>query len=67
MNEEPLVETAAKLFQELIYSYRSSLTAGIIVAGWDRRKGGQVSQYISEDLVLSIFQSNSVCYRLNIY
>lgn len=43
MNEEPLVETAAKIFQELVYSYRSTLTAGIIVAGWDRRKGGQVN------------------------
>ncbi|XKL67658.1 hypothetical protein PGB90_003149 [Kerria lacca] len=42
MNEEPLVETAAKIFQELIYNYRSSFTASIIVAGWDRRKGGQV-------------------------
>lgn len=42
MNEEPLVETAAKIFQELVYSYRSSLMAGLIIAGWDRRKGGQV-------------------------
>lgn len=42
MNEEPLVETAAKIFQELVYSYRSTLKAGIIVAGWDRRKLGQV-------------------------
>ncbi len=50
MNEEPLVETAAKLFQELVYNYRSSLTAGIIVAGWDRRKGGQVSNEILKNL-----------------
>lgn len=43
LGEEPLVYSGAKLFQELVYSYRDSLTAGIIVAGWDRKKGGQVS------------------------
>lgn len=42
LGEEPLVYSGAKLFQELVYSYRDSLTAGIIVAGWDRKKGGQV-------------------------
>jgi 20S proteasome subunit beta 1 len=26
----------------LCYDYRETLTAGIIVAGWDKRKGGQV-------------------------
>ncbi|XP_014250876.1 proteasome subunit beta type-6 [Cimex lectularius] len=40
--EEPLVSTAAALFRELCYNYRNKLTAGIIVAGWDRVKGGQV-------------------------
>ncbi|XP_075211370.1 proteasome beta1 subunit [Lycorma delicatula] len=42
MGEEPLVETAAALFRELCYNYRDQFTAGIIVAGWDKRKGGQV-------------------------
>lgn len=42
MGEEPMVEVGAKIFQELVYNYRSSLRAAIIVAGWDRRKGGQV-------------------------
>nr|CAD7455600.1 unnamed protein product [Timema tahoe] len=42
LGEPPLVETAASVFRELCYSYRDSLTAGIIVAGWDKRKGGQV-------------------------
>lgn len=42
MGEEALVQTGANVFRELVYKYRSSLTAGIIVAGWDRRKGGQV-------------------------
>lgn len=42
MGEEPLVETAASIFRELCYNYRDQFTAGIIVAGWDKRKGGQV-------------------------
>ncbi|KAJ8871189.1 hypothetical protein PR048_027495 [Dryococelus australis] len=40
--EPPRVEMAANVFRELCYNYRDSLTAGIIVAGWDKRKGGQV-------------------------
>ncbi|XP_059485499.1 proteasome subunit beta type-6 [Neocloeon triangulifer] len=40
--EPPLVETAANIFRQLCYDYRDQLTAGIIVAGWDSRKGGQV-------------------------
>ncbi|XP_076451453.1 proteasome subunit beta type-6-like [Babylonia areolata] len=42
MGEEPLVETAANVFREMCYNYRDQLTAGIIVAGWDKRVGGQV-------------------------
>ncbi|XP_067005376.1 proteasome subunit beta type-6 [Anabrus simplex] len=42
LGEPPLVETAANVFRELCYNYRDSLQAGIIVAGWDKRKGGQV-------------------------
>lgn len=38
----PKVETAANLFRELCYSNKNALTAGIIVAGWDPVKGGQV-------------------------
>ena len=30
------------IFQNISYEYRDQLTAGIIVAGWDRVKGGQV-------------------------
>ncbi|XP_052866206.1 proteasome subunit beta type-6 [Anopheles cruzii] len=40
--EEPLVEDAANEFRQYCYNYRDSLTAGIIVAGWDRKNGGQV-------------------------
>lgn len=42
LGEEPLVETSASIFQELCYNYRDSLMAGILVAGWDKRKGGQI-------------------------
>ncbi|KZC10251.1 Proteasome subunit beta type-6, partial [Dufourea novaeangliae] len=42
LGSEPLVETAANVFREICYNYRDSLMAGILVAGWDSRKGGQV-------------------------
>ncbi|XP_038061288.1 proteasome subunit beta type-6-like [Patiria miniata] len=40
--EPPLVRTAANLFRNMCYEYRDSLSAGILVAGWDKVKGGQV-------------------------
>lgn len=42
LGEDPLVETGAAVFKELCYNYRDSLMAGILVAGWDKRKGGQI-------------------------
>merc|ERR1719495_2655990 len=42
IGEEPLVKTVAHMFKQLCYDYRDQLTAGIIVAGWDKRNGGQV-------------------------
>jgi len=42
MDEPPQVHTAANVFKEMCYNYRDQLMAGIIVAGWDKRKGGQV-------------------------
>jgi len=38
----PLVHTAAQKFRSMCYENRDKLTAGIIVAGWDAEKGGQV-------------------------
>jgi len=38
----PKVATAASMFRELCYHNKNGLTAGIIVAGWDASKGGQV-------------------------
>ena len=37
------VRTAANLFKELCYAKRDEAVAGIIVAGWDKAEGGQVS------------------------
>ena len=37
------VKTAANLFRNVCYERRDSASAGIIVAGWDEREGGQVS------------------------
>ncbi|RWS06963.1 proteasome subunit beta type-6-like protein [Dinothrombium tinctorium] len=42
LGEPALVKVAANLFKEMCYTYRDQLTAGIIVAGWDKRYGGQV-------------------------
>lgn len=42
-NEPPLVNTAANVFREMCYNYRDQMMAGIICAGWDKRKGGQVT------------------------
>lgn len=39
LGEEPLVEVGANVFKELCYNYRDSLMAGILVAGWDKKKG----------------------------
>ena len=40
--EPPEVETAARLFQEIVYQNKGRLMAGIIVAGWDKYHKGRV-------------------------
>ncbi|KAK5893019.1 hypothetical protein CgunFtcFv8_005931 [Champsocephalus gunnari] len=40
LDAPPLVETAANLFRASCYRYREELSAGILVAGWDQRRGG---------------------------
>jgi 20S proteasome subunit beta 1 len=42
LGEPALVKTAGNVFREICYNYRDSMMAGIIVAGWDKREGGQV-------------------------
>ena len=39
---QPPTSVAASLFNELIYQNKDRLTAGIIVAGWDKQHGGRV-------------------------
>ncbi|KAF8428136.1 nucleophile aminohydrolase [Tirmania nivea] len=41
-DETPPTRTAAALFQEICYSNKDHITAGLIVAGYDHRKGGEV-------------------------
>lgn len=41
-NQPPLVGVAASVFRNMCYNYRDQLSASIIVAGWDKRYGGQV-------------------------
>eukprot|EP01115_Flamella_aegyptia_P013498 TRINITY_DN72260_c2_g2_i1.p1 TRINITY_DN72260_c2_g2~~TRINITY_DN72260_c2_g2_i1.p1 ORF type:complete len:235 (-),score=36.60 TRINITY_DN72260_c2_g2_i1:165-773(-) len=42
INEEPEVATAANLFQDFCYKYKNSLSASIIVAGWDPHNGASI-------------------------
>ena len=39
---QPPTSVAANLFKELIYQNKDRLSAGIIVAGWDKQNGGRV-------------------------
>ncbi len=38
----PLVNTAAHLSKTIVYNNKERLSASLIVAGWDKLKGGQV-------------------------
>ncbi|XP_074873801.1 proteasome subunit beta type-9 isoform X1 [Carettochelys insculpta] len=42
MEEPPLVLAAANLVKGISYKYKEELSAHLMVAGWDRKKGGQV-------------------------
>ncbi|XP_038226915.2 proteasome subunit beta type-9 [Dermochelys coriacea] len=42
MDEAPLVLAAASLVKGVSYKYKEELSAHLMVAGWDRKKGGQV-------------------------
>ena len=55
LGEEPHVKTAASIFRNVCYNNRDSLSAGILVAGWDKRLGGQVTFYMHFFLQTSIF------------
>ncbi|XP_076865656.1 proteasome subunit beta type-9 [Brachyhypopomus gauderio] len=51
VGEDPLVRSAATLVKNISYKYKEELSAHLIVAGWDRRGGGQV--YVTLDGLLS--------------
>ncbi|KAJ9148780.1 Proteasome subunit beta type [Coniochaeta hoffmannii] len=40
--KKPTTQTAASIFQEICYANKDRLSAGLIIAGWDERHGGQV-------------------------
>ncbi|XP_062979623.1 proteasome subunit beta type-9 [Elgaria multicarinata webbii] len=42
MEEAPLVVAAATLVKNISYKHKEELSAHLLVAGWDHRKGGQV-------------------------
>ncbi|XP_062825504.1 proteasome subunit beta type-9 [Anolis carolinensis] len=42
MDEPPLVLAAATLVKNISYKYKEELSAHLMVAGWDPRRGGQV-------------------------
>ncbi|XP_017312684.1 proteasome subunit beta type-9 [Ictalurus punctatus] len=51
VEEDPLVRSAATLVKNISYKYKEELSAHLIVAGWDKRGGGQV--YVTLDGLLS--------------
>uniref|UniRef100_A0A3B3Q5C6 Proteasome subunit beta n=1 Tax=Paramormyrops kingsleyae TaxID=1676925 RepID=A0A3B3Q5C6_9TELE len=51
IGEDPLVRSAATLVKNISYKYKEELSAHLIVAGWDRRAGGQVSEGKSENVI----------------
>ncbi|CAH2314520.1 proteasome subunit beta type-9 [Pelobates cultripes] len=42
MQTQPLVMAAANLVKGISYKYKEEISAHLIVAGWDRKNGGQV-------------------------
>jgi len=42
LNKPPTVNTAANLFKSIAYQNKDRLMAGLIIAGWDEKRGGQV-------------------------
>ncbi|RXN02410.1 antigen peptide transporter 2-like protein [Labeo rohita] len=47
VEDDPLVCSAATLVKNISYKYKEELSAHLIVAGWDRKKGGQVYATLS--------------------
>lgn len=66
LDEPPLVETAANLFKASCYRYREELMAGILVAGWDRRRGGQVPLQNTHTHTHTVLHQLRIYFNLNI-
>merc|ERR1712060_370337 len=54
----PTVNTAANLFKMIAYNNKDRLLAGLIIAGWDEKRGGQV---YSVPLGGSVHRVNIAC------
>jgi len=48
----PLVNTAAHLAKSVIYNNREKFMASLMVAGWDKVKGGQVGFFIKVEWII---------------
>ncbi|XP_061753277.1 proteasome subunit beta type-9 [Nerophis ophidion] len=55
IGEDPRVGAAATMVKNYSYLYRDELSAHLLVAGWDRRDGGQVYSTLSGGLVRQPF------------
>ncbi|XP_057684233.1 proteasome subunit beta type-9-like isoform X1 [Corythoichthys intestinalis] len=55
IEEEPRVGAVATLVKSISYRYRDEMAAHLIVAGWDRRGGGQVFSTLSGALLRQPF------------
>merc|ERR1719343_852586 len=42
LGKQPTVNTAANLFKMIAYNNKDNLSAGLIIGGWDEKRGGQV-------------------------
>jgi 20S proteasome subunit beta 1 len=42
LDDQPTVQACARVVQQLCYSNKDYLMAGIIIGGWDKKNGGQV-------------------------
>ncbi|XP_006001022.1 proteasome subunit beta type-9 [Latimeria chalumnae] len=55
MGELPLVVAAANRVRKISYKYKEEMMANLIVAGWDRKKGGQVYGTLGGMLIQQLF------------
>lgn len=46
VEDDPLVCSAATLVKNISYKYKEELSAHLIVAGWDKKGGGQVRSFL---------------------